>query len=130
MIRRPLVLALAIALLPAAAPAADLLQVYQLAREGDPQLSVAENTALATREGAVQARAAMLPQIDGSATIRRSRSEGPSQTQLTDPVTGLPCPVELALERLAAGQAHPPPALRLLAKAQGALAGHAWIWRR
>ncbi|WP_339819487.1 capsular polysaccharide biosynthesis protein [uncultured Paracoccus sp.] len=47
-----------------------------------------------------------------------------------DPVTGLPCPVELALERLAAGQAHPPPALRLLAKAQGALAGHAWIWRR
>ncbi|TJZ81819.1 capsular polysaccharide biosynthesis protein [Paracoccus hibiscisoli] len=47
-----------------------------------------------------------------------------------DPVTGLPCPVELALERLARGRTHHPPALRLLAKAQGALAGHAWIWRR
>ncbi|TJZ89753.1 capsular polysaccharide biosynthesis protein [Paracoccus gahaiensis] len=47
-----------------------------------------------------------------------------------DPVTGLPCPVELALERLAAGEVSHPPALRLLAKAQGALAGHAWIWRR
>ena len=48
-----------------------------------------------------------------------------------DPVTGLPCPPEVALDRLAdpdltAG----PPMLRLLAKAQGALAGHSWIWRR
>ena len=48
-----------------------------------------------------------------------------------DPLTGLPCPPELALERLtdqAAGK--PGPGLRLLAKAQGALAGHNWIWRR
>lgn len=47
-----------------------------------------------------------------------------------DPVTGLPCPVELALQRLIAGRTAQPPALRLLAKLQGALAGHAWIWRR
>lgn len=47
-----------------------------------------------------------------------------------DPLTGLPCPVELALERLVAGIGGQPPALRLMAKAQGALAGHAWIWRR
>ncbi|WP_265502356.1 capsular polysaccharide biosynthesis protein [Paracoccus beibuensis] len=47
-----------------------------------------------------------------------------------DPLTGLPCPVEVALDRLAAGHAAQPPALRLLAKAQGALAGHSWIWRR
>lgn len=47
-----------------------------------------------------------------------------------DPLTGLPCPVELALERLASHAAPQPPALRLLAKAQGALAGHAWLWRR
>lgn len=46
-----------------------------------------------------------------------------------DPVTGLPCPVEVALERLASNAAPQPPALRLLAKAQGALAGHAWLWR-
>lgn len=47
-----------------------------------------------------------------------------------DPVTGLPCPPEVALERLAAGMAPAPPALRVLAKAQGAMAGHAWLWRR
>lgn len=47
-----------------------------------------------------------------------------------DPVTGLPCPVEVVADRLAhaevprAGAAN-----RLLAKAQGALAGHAWLWR-
>ncbi|GAB2507027.1 TolC family outer membrane protein [Lysobacter humi (ex Lee et al. 2017)] len=92
MIRRPLVLALALALLPAAASAADLMDVYQAAREGDPQLSAAEGGARATREGAVQARAAMLPQITGDASVRHSRSEGPSQTQVpvTDPATGLP----------------------------------------
>ncbi|MEE2860700.1 MAG: capsular polysaccharide biosynthesis protein [Pseudomonadota bacterium] len=47
-----------------------------------------------------------------------------------DPLTGLPCPVEVALDRLAAGLCGQPPALRLLAKAQGALTGHSWIWRR
>jgi capsular polysaccharide export protein len=44
-------------------------------------------------------------------------------------VTGLPCPPEVALDRLAEGRAPTPPALRVLAKAQGALAGHAWLWR-
>ncbi|MBA4489287.1 capsular polysaccharide biosynthesis protein [Paracoccus sp. S1E-3] len=47
-----------------------------------------------------------------------------------DPISGLPCPPELALERLAASAVRQGRALRLLAKAQGALAGHAWIWRR
>lgn len=47
-----------------------------------------------------------------------------------DPVSGLPCPPEVAVDRLAAG----PPARRgvanrLLARAQGALAGHARLWR-
>lgn len=47
-----------------------------------------------------------------------------------DPVTGRPCPVEVAVERLASGQI-PAPALRLraLAKLQGWFAGHAWLWR-
>ncbi len=76
---RPLVLALAIALLPAAgAHAEDLLQTYQLARSGDPQLSEAESSRLATREGSVQARALLLPQIDGTATLQKSRSNGSS----------------------------------------------------
>jgi len=72
MIRRPLVFALALALLPASAFAEDLLQTYELARTGDPQLSAAESQRLATKEGAVQARAAMLPQINGSASLSRT----------------------------------------------------------
>lgn len=48
-----------------------------------------------------------------------------------DPVSGLPCPVEVALERLAdPSRRSTTPGLRILAKLQGALAGHAWIWRR
>lgn len=75
MTRRPLVFALALALLPATALAEDLLQTYELARNGDPQLSAAESGRLATREGAVQARAAMLPQVNGTATLNRARSD-------------------------------------------------------
>lgn len=75
MTRRPLAFALLFAMLPAVAPAADLLQVYQLAREGDPQLSASESRRLQIREGAVQARAAMLPQIGGQASYTRSTSD-------------------------------------------------------
>jgi outer membrane protein len=88
--RRPLVLALAVALLPVAgAHAEDLLQTYQLARIGDPQLASAESGRLATKENSVQARALLLPQLDGTATLTRSRSTGPSTQTLTD-VNGLP----------------------------------------
>lgn len=79
MIRRPLVIALAAAvsmsaLLPATASAEDLLQTYELARSADPQLSAAESDRLAIREGAVQTRAAMLPQVDGTATLSKARN--------------------------------------------------------
>ncbi|WP_232489113.1 capsular polysaccharide biosynthesis protein [Rhodobacter amnigenus] len=48
-----------------------------------------------------------------------------------DPVTRRPCPPEVALDRLAQGPIpHPGLPNRLLAKLQGALAGHAWLWRR
>lgn len=47
-----------------------------------------------------------------------------------DPVSGRPCPPEVVADRLAAGTALPQgPALRWLAKAQGLLAGQAWLWR-
>jgi capsular polysaccharide export protein len=47
-----------------------------------------------------------------------------------DPESGRPCPPEVALERLAAGRIAPRGlALRLLAKAQGALASPSWRWR-
>ncbi len=47
-----------------------------------------------------------------------------------DPVSGLPCPVEVVVERLAQGRvAHPGALNRLLSKAQGALASRAHLWR-
>ena len=78
MTRRPLAHTLAIvltALLPAAAHADDLLQTYELARDSDPQFSAAESTQVLSKEGAVQARAALLPQLNGSASYNRSRSD-------------------------------------------------------
>ncbi len=91
MLRRPLTLALALALLPVTGVhAEDLLQTYELARVGDPQLAAAESGRLATKEGAVQAKAALLPQLNGSATYNHSRSTGPSTQNTTDPNTGLP----------------------------------------
>ncbi|WP_102945115.1 TolC family outer membrane protein [Stenotrophomonas sp. VV52] len=74
MIRRSLAIALAAALLPMTASAADLLQVYEMARNGDPQLSAAESTRLFDKEGAVQARAALLPQINGEASLTQNRT--------------------------------------------------------
>jgi len=91
MSRHPLAFALALVLLPAAAHADDLLQSYHNARNSDPQFAAAESRQLVAREGAVQARALLLPQIDGSATLRRSKSDGPStfQSDPTQPaVTG------------------------------------------
>jgi len=45
----------------------------------------------------------------------------------TDPVSGLPCPVEVALDRLASGAPLPGrPALRLLARVQGWAVGPVW----
>jgi len=85
MIRRPLALALALATLPSTAFAEDLLQTYELARNSDPQYSAAEAGRLATKEGAVQARAALLPQLNGSASLSRTRSDSegidPSEPQ-------------------------------------------------
>ncbi|MDO5703956.1 MAG: capsular polysaccharide biosynthesis protein [Paracoccus sp. (in: a-proteobacteria)] len=47
-----------------------------------------------------------------------------------DPVSALPCPPEVALDRLADAERSPSGrGLRWLAKAQGALAGYAWLWR-
>ena len=79
MSRRPLVLALAFVLAPAAAHAEDLLQTYELARAGDPTYSAAESQRLAIREGSVQARSALLPQLDGSASYSKNRTDSSGQ---------------------------------------------------
>jgi len=48
-----------------------------------------------------------------------------------DPVSGLPCPPEVVVARLASGQAvGRGPALRVLSKLQGLLASQAHLWRR
>lgn len=86
MTRRPLAHTLAIALtalLPLAAHADDLLQTYELARDSDPQFSAAESTQLLSKEGAVQARAALLPQLNGSASYNRSRSDSQNKVGST-----------------------------------------------
>lgn len=47
-----------------------------------------------------------------------------------DPVTGLPCPVEVAVDRLSQGDLPSgDPALRMLSKLQGLLASYAYLWR-
>ncbi|TVS06022.1 MAG: capsular polysaccharide biosynthesis protein [Rhodobacteraceae bacterium] len=46
-----------------------------------------------------------------------------------DPISGLPCPPEVALERLASGPLPRKPSLRLLAKLQGAFTSYNWLWR-
>ena len=71
MLRRPLTLALAFALLPMAAQADDLLQSYQNARNSDPQYAAAEANRLVTAERPVQARSALLPNIGGSIGANR-----------------------------------------------------------
>ena len=48
-----------------------------------------------------------------------------------DPRTGLPCPPETAIKRLADPAApRGGPTLRILSKMQGTLAGKSWLWRR
>ena len=66
MLRRPLAFALALALLPAAAQADDLLQSYNNARNSDPQYAAAESNRAVAAERPVQARAVLLPQVGGS----------------------------------------------------------------
>lgn len=63
-----LALALGLALAAGQATAADLMTVYQQARQSDPQLQAAEARKFAEGERVVQARSALLPQISGSAT--------------------------------------------------------------
>lgn len=66
MSRRPLVIALVLAMLPAAAQADDLLKSYTNARNSDPQYAAAESSRAIAAERPVQARAVLLPQVNGS----------------------------------------------------------------
>ena len=76
MSRRPLVLALVLAMLPAAAQADDLLQSYTNARNSDPQYAAAESNRAVAAERPVQARAVLLPQVGGSIGFSRAGTPG------------------------------------------------------
>jgi outer membrane protein len=60
-------------LLPLAAAADDLLSIYRLAQQSDPQLRAAEAAHAAALEAVPQARAVLLPDISLGSTISRDR---------------------------------------------------------
>ena len=66
---RPIVLALLAAGLAMPASATDLLEAYELARKGDPQLAAAEARAAAAQAEVSRTRAALLPQINAQASL-------------------------------------------------------------
>jgi outer membrane protein len=72
-----------------AAPAADLMAVYQRALQNDPQLREAEATRLATLEAKPQALSSLLPQLAGNGLISRERDTGFVNT--TESVQLPPC---------------------------------------
>ncbi|WP_199099056.1 TolC family outer membrane protein [Dyella sp. ASV21] len=69
-----LTLALALSAFPLAGHSEDLLDAYREARANDPVLSQAGATRLATGEGVTQARAVMLPQLNGSFGLTQQSS--------------------------------------------------------
>jgi capsular polysaccharide export protein len=83
---------------------------------------------LTTDLGAVPPRRLALPRPGLAGLVHAALVAYP---RYLDPVSGLPCPPEVAVERLASGEGfRRGPGLRLLARAQGWLASHAGLWRR
>ncbi|WP_127114227.1 capsular polysaccharide biosynthesis protein [Shimia sediminis] len=75
--------------------------------------------------GRIPARRAAEPSIEG--LVHAALIDYP---RYFDPKMGLPCPVEVALDRLSSGEVpHPGAANRALAKLQGLLASQSWLWR-
>jgi len=81
---------------------------------------------LTTDLGRVPARRRAKPGIEGLAHAALI-----DYPRYVDPMTGYPCPVEVAIERLSSGAVpHPGAANRLLSKLQGLFASYAGLWRR
>lgn len=88
MILKPKTLFAALSLsLASAAGAADLIESYELARQGDPQLAAAEANALAIGENVPIARAALLPQVNGNIGVTETRTDGDTLDELGNPTT-------------------------------------------
>ncbi|MGO9513793.1 MAG: TolC family outer membrane protein [Steroidobacteraceae bacterium] len=71
-----------------AAPAADLLAVYQRALQNDPQLREAEANRLAALESKPQALAALLPQLAANGTSTKEHDAGSSNTTESVQISG------------------------------------------
>lgn len=79
MLRTITALGLATLLVATPATQADTLwDIYQMARQNDPQLREAEATRLATQEAKPQARGALLPQISGSTNLTNDEVDSKS----------------------------------------------------
>jgi outer membrane protein len=76
-----LTLALALAAVSLPSHGEDLLDAYRDARANDPVLAQADATRLATGEGVNQARALLLPQINGSLSLSQATGGGSSRVQ-------------------------------------------------
>jgi outer membrane protein len=87
---KPLLIALILSLAFRAAPAADLLAVYQRALQNDPQLKEAEATRLAALESKPQALAALLPQVAAGGSSTREKDAGASNQSETVQIAGGP----------------------------------------
>jgi len=73
---RAATLALVLLALPLAAPAKDLIAVFEDAVHNDPVIRQADANRLAARESKPQALSALLPQLNGTAGITRDHSSG------------------------------------------------------
>lgn len=71
----PLALAMALALTATPAFAIDLMQSYTEARKSDPTLAISEAQNSVQKEGVVQARSNLLPQINGQIGRTRTKTE-------------------------------------------------------
>jgi outer membrane protein len=71
-IRLSLIAATVAIALSALASGADLVQIYELARQSDPQLQQAESARFAEAESVVQIRSNLLPNLSGSAGLNRT----------------------------------------------------------
>jgi outer membrane protein len=92
---RAATLALFLFALPLAAPAKDLIGVFEDALHNDPVIRQADANRLAARESKPQALAALLPQLNGTAGITRDHSSG-FEYQILATATGQPQPVRTA----------------------------------
>jgi outer membrane protein len=97
---RAATLALVLLALPLAAPAKDLIGVFEDALHNDPVIRQADANRLAARESKPQALAALLPQLNGTAGITREHASG-FQSQIFEVASNPNTPPQLVVARTA-----------------------------